>query len=167
MSHAPRLSEEEQADLVAYLDGELPDDLARAMESRLSLDPVARAEAESLRRTWDLLDFLPRPDPSPSFTSKTISRLGPLLPGANGAPPKPGRSPRWKRTAWVVGWAAALLLLGQLGYQGGKRLAAHEPGDAELTRELRLIENKRYYDLVDDVAFLEKLDQPDLFGEER
>ena len=41
-----------------------------------------------------------------------------------------------------------------------------EPGEKELVRDLRLIENKRFYDLVDDIDFLRQLDQPDLFGEE-
>ena len=46
------LSEEDRANLVAYLDGELDDDAARALEAKLSLDPDARAEAETLRKTW-------------------------------------------------------------------------------------------------------------------
>ena len=47
-----------------------------------------------------------------------------------------------------------------------RRVTRHEPGEAELTRDLRVIENKRYYDLVDDLDFLRQLDHPDLFGEE-
>ena len=41
------LSEEERANLVAYLDGELDEAKARALEARLSNDPRARAEMQS------------------------------------------------------------------------------------------------------------------------
>src|SRR3954451_13737717 len=56
------LSEQERADLVAYLDGELTGEAARALEAKITLDPQARAEAETLKRTWELLDFLPKPE---------------------------------------------------------------------------------------------------------
>jgi hypothetical protein len=38
--------------------------------------------------------------------------------------------------------------------------------DDLLLRDLRLIENKRLYDLVDDANFLRLLDEPDLFGDD-
>src|SRR5262249_40048474 len=62
MSKRRPLSEDERADLVAYLDGETTGDAKRAIEAKLNLDPVWRAEAASLKRTWNLLDYLPRPD---------------------------------------------------------------------------------------------------------
>src|SRR4051812_30678918 len=72
------LSEQERADLVAYLDGELTGEAARALEAKITLDPQARAEAETLKRTWELLDFLPKPEPSASFTHRTLSRINPV-----------------------------------------------------------------------------------------
>src|SRR5437867_3498127 len=92
MTRRTPLTEQEQANLVAYLDGELPDEEARAIEAKLSLEPEARAEAELLRRTWDLLDYLPKPEPSPTFTSRTISRLSPIRDGQ--------ASPGGIRRAW-------------------------------------------------------------------
>ncbi|MGL4555560.1 MAG: anti-sigma factor family protein, partial [Gemmataceae bacterium] len=53
------LTARERADLVAYLDGELSGEAAESMEAKLNLDPRMRAEAESLKKAWDLLDFLP------------------------------------------------------------------------------------------------------------
>jgi hypothetical protein len=64
-----------EAELVAYLDGELDPAAARKVEARLERDPVARARAEELKRTFDLLDYLPKPDPSPTFTTRTIDKL--------------------------------------------------------------------------------------------
>ncbi len=161
MSEA-RMSEDERADLVAYLDGELSGEAAQAVEAKISLDPRMRAEAEALKRTWELLDYLPRPGPSPSFTERTLSRLAPARPA-----PRSSAVRRWVlRVALGAGWAAALLLAGWAGYAGYRALSPREPGEAELVRDLRLIENKRYYELADDVEFLKQLDHPDLFGDD-
>jgi anti-sigma factor RsiW len=162
MTNTGPLNDEERADLVAYLDGELAGEAARALEAKLSLNPEARAEADALRRTWDLLDYLPRPEPSPSFTHRTLSRIVP----AQSRPGAPGAWQRGRRWLVGVGWAAALLLAGLTGYAGYNLLAPREPGDKELVRDLRLIENKRLYDLVEDLEFLRALDDPDLFGDD-
>src|SRR5262249_17230514 len=69
------LSDEDRANLVAYLDGELDEASAQALEAKLNTDPRARAEAETLRRTWELLDYLPRAEVSTSFTHRTLERL--------------------------------------------------------------------------------------------
>jgi anti-sigma factor RsiW len=164
MTKPTPLNDQERADLVAYLDGELTGEAARALEAKLSLHPEARAEAESLRRAWELLDYLPRPEPSSGFTGRTLSKLAPLRP----PPPvaAPGRRWRWRGLLFGLAWAGALLLAALGGYAGFDRLVPREPTDEELLRDVRILENRRYYDLVDNVDFLRELDQPDLFGEE-
>src|SRR5882672_2075769 len=67
-------------DLVAYLDGELEPRAARAMEKRLRADPKLRAQAKAIRSTWALLDFLPQPEPSPTFTTRTLDKVAVLRP---------------------------------------------------------------------------------------
>lgn len=155
------LSEREQADLVAYLDGELGGEAARRVEKRLNHEPRFRAMADSLKQTWDLLDHLPRAEPSPLFTSRTVERL--TRPTTAAAAPKAGPR-RWKPWMLVAGWAAALLLATYVGFAG---FASREPADSELAPDLSVVENKRLYDLVDDLEFLQSLDHPDLFGEEK
>ena len=97
MADEKPLSDEERDELVAYLDGEADAATQRALEAKLSRDPRARAEAEALRRTWALLDFLPKPEPSTDFTARTLSRVGVVrpVPSAWGlaAPQAPRR--RW------------------------------------------------------------------------
>jgi anti-sigma factor RsiW len=159
MSASP-FSEQERQDLVAYLDGELKGEAARALEAKLALDPRARAEADALRRTWELLDFLPRAEPSPAFTQRTLQRVGPAATGA-----APARR-RWRPWALAAGWAAAVAAALAAGYAGGRAARAREPGDRELVRDLRVIENKRLYELGDDVDFLRALDRPELFGDD-
>src|SRR5262245_6915589 len=82
-----------EAELVAYLDGELDPPAARKVEARLAQDPAARARAAELKKSFDLLDYLPRPEPSPTFTTRTLDKL-PALPSGSGPtapapPPQP------------------------------------------------------------------------------
>src|SRR5919198_1012547 len=112
MSTQPPLNEEERDDLVAYLDGELDPAKARAVEDKIGKDPAAREEAETLKRTWELLDYLPRPEPSPSFTHRTMERLAPVQTASARLPVSRG----WRAWAPAAGWAAAVLLAGLGGY---------------------------------------------------
>jgi anti-sigma factor RsiW len=163
MTNQPPLDDEQREDLVAYLDGELDEEAARALEAKLSLDPAVRVEADQLRRTWELLDYLPRAEPSPSFTHRTLDRVSALRPAKSQSVPGAQR-----RRPWLIGlgWAAAVLLAGTLGYAGVNLVYPLDRTDEELARDLRVIEYKRLYEPVDDLDFLRELDNPDLFGDE-
>jgi hypothetical protein len=157
----PPLNDEERAELVAYLDGELDGAKARAVEARLSREPRVRAEADALARSWEMLDYLPRPEPSPNFTHRTLDRIA--------APQKLAASParrRWRTALFGAGWAAAVMLAFVLGYAAIGFLAPPDRTDDELARDLRVIENKRLYDPIDDIDFLRELDRADLFGDD-
>ena len=172
MAERTSLSDEDRKNLVAYLDGELDAKMARPLEAKLNQDAEARSEAEVLRRTWEMLDYLPRPEPTPTFSSRTLERVSALRPTAPAN--KDGR--RWPKWVPGAGWAAAVLCAGVLGFAGMSRLPKAQPPvpparpkideDQLLVRELRLIENRRLYELVDDVNFLRELDDPDLFGDD-
>jgi anti-sigma factor RsiW len=170
------LTEEERANLVAYLDGELDEESTQALEARMSTDPKFRDEAEALERTWELLDFLPRPEPSNSFTHKTLERLAisDQLKQASRSSQVMALPGRRRVPQWIlgVGWAAAIVMA-----VGGGLLAAQlfwPPAppretpeiDEHLVRSLRVIENKHLYDPVDDLDFLRALEHPDLFGDD-
>lgn len=166
MDNPPPLDEREQENLSAYLDGELGRQEARAVEAKLSGNAEVRGEAETLRRTWELLDFLPRPEPSPDFTSRTLERLT-VAPSRTSSAVVAKDRGRWLRRA---GWAAAVLMAAAAGYAGttaALRPAAVDP-DEQLVRDLHLIQNVRGYEAAGDVDFLRKLadaDDPELFGE--
>lgn len=160
MTEPSHFSEQERADLVAFLDGELHGEAARALEAKLSLNPAARAEADTLRRTWGLLDYLPQPQPSLRFTHRTLERLAPLR------SEEQRRGRRWRTLGLGLGWAAALLLAGWVGYSGYNWLVPRKPGENELLHDLRIIENKRLYDRIGDLDFWRALEAPDLFGDE-
>jgi anti-sigma factor RsiW len=171
MNKPPPLTEEDRANLVAYLDGELEPSALSALEAKLNLSTQGRTEAEALRRTWSLLDYLPRPELSPRFTHDTLERLAAIRPRTT--------PPRRRLRAWVVGtgWAAALLVAGTIGFAGGRVLpwrepAASEPSldvDGALVRDLGVLENTRLYDNVESIDFLRALanaGDPDLFADE-
>lgn len=60
------------ADLVSYLDGELPNDEAELLERKLVSDPVLRSDADILSRTWAMLDSLDEVSGSRQFTQSTL-----------------------------------------------------------------------------------------------
>jgi hypothetical protein len=168
------LNEDDRANLVAYLDGELDEEGTQAIEARLSTDPAARAELETLRQVYGLLDYLPRAEPSSSFTNRTMEKLS-----LTQRPRETGKMPTARPWRWVpaAGWAAAALLVFGLGWLGaslwwkapaGGKGGAPSKSDPEdvLVKHLPLLERYRQYQNIDDVDFLRALDDPTLFGED-
>jgi anti-sigma factor RsiW len=152
------LNDDERADLVAYLDGQLDDQKAQEIAARLSLDSRVRAEADALNRVWDLLDYLPKAEPSPNFTHRTLERVTALRPVV-----RPASRRRW---VLVAGWAAAVLLALTTGFAATALLLPRDRTDEELARDLHVIENQHLYEHIDDMNFLLELSRTDLFGDE-
>lgn len=107
--HLPLVSDEEQEKLSAYLDGELGEADTEDLVAKLARNQELRATAEELKKTWELLDHLPRPHAPEDFTAKTLHKLDTtkviLL----------TRERRWRRLA-AFGWAVTLLLAGGGGF---------------------------------------------------
>lgn len=137
MTEPSPLSERERADLTAYLDGELTGEAARALEVKLNLHPQARAEAEALRRTWDMLDFLPRPQPSADFTHRTMERLTPLPSTRRG---------KLRMRCLRLAWLAAILLAAWGGYVAYSWLAPIDPvlDSPEPTQGMRDLQERQW-----------------------
>lgn len=179
------------AELIAYLDGELEPAAARELEDRLDADPNLRARAEGLKRSYDLLDFLPKPEPSPTFATRTMDKLPvsgtrPAVSTAEtAATPAPagfsslsftGMQPAAGGPSWA--WAACLALAVALalgiGYLGTAALRAYvfpptepkEPGNDSIpVADVRLIERLPLYAAVDDLEYLNQLGTPEFFGD--
>lgn len=166
------LNDDEKAELVAYLDGELDEASTQAVEAKIASDPDARAELDALKQTWGMLDFLPKASPSPNFTNRTLERI--TLENVKDAGPKtiplPSAGATWLKR---IGWAAAVVVALVGGYLATLRFRPETPNvefipdaDLPLVRHLRILEKWRYYENADDVEFLKKLNHPDLFGED-
>lgn len=178
MADTPALDSTDRDNLVAYLDGELDAQSALTLEAKLQRDPRARAEAEQLKKTWEMLDFLPRPAVPASFTQQTLERITRL---DGKAPRKSSPLLAWWTAGgwgWRVAWAAGIIVACLAGFamgrnipRRGQALAAASPDiNAEvLVREQRLLENRRLYERVESVDFIKELanpNDPDLFGDE-
>jgi len=192
-----------EAELVAYLDGELDPVAARQVEERLAADPTARARAAALKKTYDLLDYLPQPEPSANFTTRTLDKIPALksgslpvpLPSETQLPARPGPDaasssipvplgggslglpPARGRHRWLVAASIVLALgaLGGIGYLGSSALRSHlaansasrDPGLDDLPlSDHRLIEKLPLYAAADDLEFVQRLGDPDLFGDD-
>lgn len=161
------LTEAERESLVAYLDGELDKRTAHAIEVKLGLDPNARGEADALRKTWELLDYLPRPAASTDFSSRTIERISAQFPAVT------VDDAEERRRSWYfgAGWAASLFLAIVAGYGTVKLATSRQEADTErqLVQDLRIVENLRDAEHVDDIDFLHQIadsNDPNLFGDE-
>jgi anti-sigma factor RsiW len=177
MTDRKALTENDREELIAYLDGELDEKGSQAWEARLMLEPAVRAEADALKRTWDLLEYAPKPPaPSPTFTSRTLDRLAVIKPRENTL----WADLRPMRSGWGVLWAAGLLLAFLLGYtatsgprqvnrQASASLAAKAQSDAptqQLAADLRVVENLQVYENAEDIEFIQELEKLELFADE-
>ena len=168
MAETPRKPVDTEADeeLVAYLDGELDPREAATMATRIGLDPKLRAKADALQRAWDILDVLPKPQPSPTFVAHTVTQILPIR-GPVAATMAALPVARTGRRFWIAA-VVAVAAAGPVGYFIHRALApAHGNTDDEaIARDRDLLTNLRLYRNVDDLDFVKKLDAPDLFGED-
>jgi hypothetical protein len=115
------LNDKDRENLTAFLDGELDSKTARALEAKINLDPEARKEVEALKQAWGMLDYLPRAQPSLTFTSRTLERLskekmGQVL--------EAGNIDRQRTFFWLhaLSWTAALFIVAGAGMLLGQVL---------------------------------------------
>jgi len=160
MSRIPRLSVEQRADLVAYLDVERDEDDAREIEQVLATSEVARHEVEMLGRTWDLLETLPREGASAEFAAKTLATVK-----VETARPARKWQTETRRGLIALGWATTLAAAALFGFAVGQRWIPRE--DAAYVRELPLLQNLDAYRDAGSVEFLRELNRKQLrFREE-
>jgi hypothetical protein len=158
------LSPDQRANLVAYLDGELDEPAASAVERLLAESAAARQEAEMLSRTFDLLDELPLAAASKEFTARTLSAIK-VSDIATTLRPA-GRnvwSPSIHRWAVTGGVACVLAAAALVGYFSTNRWIS-DPSEA-LIRDLPVIENVDKYAEAEDIAFLRELERSELFND--
>ena len=161
MEKTVRLNAEQREDLVAYLDGELPDEQVQQIDHIISRSEVARHEVEVLARTWELLDVLPAARASEDFTNKTMTNLKVMEQPFNLAD-------QWwylyvTRVGAASGWVIAMLVCGYLGFQ----LTRHwipNPNET-LLEDLPVIQNLDQYRDAGDIEFLKQLKQSGLFDD--
>jgi anti-sigma factor RsiW len=150
-----RLSPDERSNLVAYLDGELTEADTRAFATKLTQSMTARRELESLQKTWEMLDLLPRPQASGDFTERTLAIAD--RSAGQGDRIASAASGLARRVGMVLALAVASALLFVLGY--ATILGAWPNPTARLARDLSIAENLDEYRDVGSIEFLELLDR--------
>jgi hypothetical protein len=155
-----RLSPDERDDLVAYVDGELPEAHSRSISTKLTHSATARREVEMLQKTWELLDYLPLPQATGQLSDRTISQIRRLE--------LQGRS--WEPA--VAAWSARLarvmvyLLVGATFLGVGFALTRWVWPDptTRLVHDLTLAEHIDEYLEVGSFEFLSQLADSKAFG---
>lgn len=163
MSRGPdqlRLTPDERANLVAYVDGELPEVSARAIATKLTQSATARREVEMLQKTWELLGHLPMPQVDAQFSERTITEIQRLELKA------PGWDPRVK--SWTARSAQAIIYLVLCGVGLGLGYVAArwfwpDPA-ARLAQDLSLAEYLNEYLEIGSFEFLSQLAESPEFG---
>lgn len=146
--------------LVAYLDGEVDAAAAQAVEERLARDAGFRQTLNDLQRSWDLLGDLPQPTTDESFTKTTVEMVA----------LRTDDDIKHEQQAWFkrqdlrrlagVSGILASLLLGFLAY----RYWLDAP-NRQLKVDLPVIERVDVYQHIDNLQFLEQLQEEGLFDE--
>jgi anti-sigma factor RsiW len=154
-SEAQRLTADERANLVAYLDGELPEEAGRALASRVALSPAARHELTTLEQAWNLLDELPRPRADEDFTARTVSLAVTQPAVEDQIADLADRT--FRRLARVV--ATAVAAVGVLLAARFATARLWPDRTAALVEDLSLAEDWRAYQEVGSFEFLRALDE--------
>lgn len=168
----PVSTDKDKEELVAYLDGELPDEAALRVEKTLVEDAAVRSDVEQLTKSFDLLDLLPDSKASDGFAEKTLTaiRIQTSAPkaeaSANGSPAEQTRSTHSQiAIRWGIRGVAflGLLFAATSGFNGAFKQNS-EPID-ELLTELPVIQRLDEYEEIGDVEFLKSLSESGLFDE--
>lgn len=155
-----RLTPEERANLVAFIDGELTEVESRALTAKLAQSATARREVELLKKTWEALDHLPRPAVNDQFQERTLSYVRSVEIRTE----KRFESLK-KAVAFGLRGVACILTAAAVAFAARevtKRAWANP--DERIIRDLSLAEHLDEYLEVGDFEFLERLRNSAEFG---
>ncbi len=144
----------EQAEMVAYLDGELDVQQVADVEKRLSEDSEYRVRLQQLQQAWDLLDELPRSKGDEQFTRSTVEIV--VVKAREEA----------ERRTWLPRLGGLLLVVGVslAGYLLSWQLANRD--NRQLIQDLPVIEKMSQYKQAESLEFLRMLVKEGVFETE-
>jgi len=154
------------AELVAYLDGELPEQDADRVEQLLLTNPPLRRNAESLDRTWQLLNSLEEATASGEFTQKTLASISTVSAESDADSATDRRWSLKKQLAWSL-LARGLIwcLAGFIACSAGLLLSRKarrertDPADAQILNDLDLYHQYPKLWRIPDVEFLKEVSE--------
>ena len=151
----------EQAEMVAYLDGELDVHQVADVEKRLSEDSEYRVRLQQLQQAWDLLDELPRSKGDEQFTRSTVEIV---VVKAREEVERLAAVPTWQR--WLPRLGGLLLVVGVslAGYLFSWQLVNRN--NRQLIQDLPVIEKMSQYKQAESLEFLRMLVNEGVFETE-
>ena len=147
--------------LVAYLDGELDEVQSQDIERRLSDDPEFRLRLQQLQQAWDLLDELPQANRDEDFTRSTVEFV------ALNARQHLAETKQWSQassTKSVIWRVLALVAVTLLGWYLGDWYFGKQ--HRQLLEDIEVISEFDQYRLTDDFDFMQKLEASGVFHTE-
>ncbi|MFM7058483.1 MAG: anti-sigma factor family protein [Planctomycetota bacterium] len=148
--------------LVAYLDGELPEDASARIERQLSADPPLRQQAESLDRTWQMLGLLEDAPASAEFVSKTLATIQ-ALPAIDSSPAGAQSALRTLFSRSRLLALTAGLALGFAATAAGLKVSENDglrnsrSQDLEILQQLEMLQQYPQLRSIPNAAFLQEL----------
>ena len=151
-------------ELVAYLDGELPEQDADRVELLLQANAPLRRNAETLDRTWRMLDALGEATASGDFTQKTLISIS-TVPAESDARRATGLREAMREIlpGSVIARGFIWCLAGFFACSAGLLLSRNarrersDPGDAQLLKDLDLYRQYPKLWHIPDVEFLKEI----------
>ena len=139
-------------EIVAYLDGELPEAESAQVEQKLSSNETYRRHMQGFDRVWSALDELPGMTAGDSFSKTTIEIV--VNAAEQEVQQRTEALPRLRRNHAMTNsiWVIAAALLGYLGY----RTLRHDPNEM-LIADLPVIEHVDIYSQFQSIDFLRQL----------
>jgi anti-sigma factor RsiW len=154
MEKLSRLTTEQRSNFVAYLDGELSEEETHQIEQMLAQSQVARHELDSLARTWELLDSLPRVQLGEEFTNKTMASVTIKEQSTNSGLLDVVYD-RLQLAVLVIGWAVGLTSAAVGGYYLTTQ-AVPDP-TRDIVRDYQLLKDLDRYEEIGSTEFLKQL----------
>jgi anti-sigma factor RsiW len=148
-------------ELIAYLDGELDAEATSRFDARLAEDVELRQRVQQHRRTWELLDELPRTDVDDRFTQTTVEMVAVSV--ADQVESAGHHDSLRAKIGWLIGGVVAVAA-SLAGYALVASIVAAP--NRQLVEDLRVIENLDAYRAVEDIEFLRALEREGLFSVE-
>ncbi len=151
--------DEEDEEIVAYLDGELDAEARAAFERRLADEPQLRARVDAERDAWNALSLLDVETPDERLPDAVVERLDNETQTELRALSATLRRRRVVRLFFI---GSTALLLAALGF--GVFSLLFPDVQTRRERDFRVVERLAQLEIIDDFAYLTALDASGLFA---
>ncbi|WP_254507850.1 anti-sigma factor [Anatilimnocola floriformis] len=150
-----------EEELVAYLDGELPDAERARIEKRLASDAACQRKLAQLQKAWDLLDMLSKAEPDAEFARSTVEMVA-----IQQEKEVEQLQVNAHRTKWLMFAGGGVAIAASL--VAGFMLASYQLNapERQLLQDLPVIQRVDELRYAESVDFLERLRREGLFAGE-